>query len=335
VRELELIEALGRVLSPGGPRTVRGLGDDAAVIRARPYAATSVDTMVDGVHFRRGQLSAAEIGHRALGAALSDLAAMAADPGEAYLSLAIPPGLELEEAVALTQAAQELAGRHGCTICGGDVSAAGQLVVSVTVVGWADDASALVGRDGARPGDVVAVTGQLGGAGAGLALLEGRAPGRSLSAAVRRDLVQRYARPEPRIAAGLSLREHGATALIDISDGLATDARHVALASGVQIELDLERLPLSPGVAEVAGELGQDASELAATAGEDFELCVTLAPTAFESASSATELTCVGRVLPGEPGLVVVGDGRRPRGDGGRGGDQPGGAGLAGYEHSV
>ena len=96
MRELELIESLRTALGRGGPRVIRWLGDDAAVVRARPYAVTSLDTMVEGVHFRRRDLRPEEIGHRAIATALSDLAAMAADPGEAYLSLAVPPGTELD-----------------------------------------------------------------------------------------------------------------------------------------------------------------------------------------------------------------------------------------------
>jgi thiamine-monophosphate kinase len=306
VGELELIEALAHILSPGGPRTLRGLGDDAAIVRARGYAVTSVDTMVDGVHFRRGQLSPAEIGHRALAAAASDLAAMGARPGEAYLSLALPEDIELSDAASLAQGAEAVAAAHGITIAGGDLTASRQLMVSVTVVGWADDPAELVGRDGARPGDVVAVTGELGGAGAGLALIEGHAAGAALPAGVSAQLRERYARPTPRITAGRHLSACGATAMIDISDGLATDARHLAVASGVLIELDLGRLPLAPGVAEVARELNQDPAQLAATSGEDFELCVTLPPAAWEQASAGPgTLTGVGHVRTGAPGLTV------------------------------
>jgi thiamine-monophosphate kinase len=246
---------------------------------------------------------------------------MGARPGEAYLSLALPEGMELSEAASLAEGAQNLAAAHGITIAGGDVTASQQLMVSVTVVGWADDPAELVGRDGARPGDVVAVTGELGGAGAGLALIEGQAAGAVLPAAVSAQLRERYARPVPRITAGRWLSAHGATAMIDISDGLATDARHLAVASGVRIELDLGRLPLATGVAEVARELNQDPAQLAATAGEDFELCVTLPPAAWEQASAGLEtLTRVGRVRAGAgaPGLTVPGT------------DGP----LAGYEHS-
>lgn len=314
MRELELIESLRRVLSPGGPRVLRWLGDDAAVVRARRYAVTSLDTMVDGVHFRTGQLSYAEIGQRALAGALSDLAAMAAEPGEAYLSLGFPAGTELADAISLALGAERLASRFGVAIAGGDVTAASVLTVSVTVVGWVEDVGVVVGRDGARPGDLVAVTGTLGGAGAGLAVLERRADGGALPAAVAAGLRARYAAPEPRLAEAIALSRAGATAMIDVSDGIATDARHLALASGVRIELALPRLPLAPGVAAVAGQLGADPASFAATAGEDYELCVCLPPRTAHPA-----LSWIGRVLDGPPGLSFAGA-AAPQ--------------LSGYEHS-
>jgi thiamine-monophosphate kinase len=331
VRELELIESVQRVLA-GGPgdraragRVVRGPGDDAAVVRGDGYAITSIDTLVDGVHFRSGQLTAAEIGHRAMASALSDLAAMACAPGEAYIALCLPPQTAGDDALELVRAARDVCDRHGATIAGGDVSSSETLTVTVTVVGWSADPEALIGRDGARPGDLVAVTGALGGAGAGLALLDGRASAGAVNERAAAELHRRYARPEPRFEAARALRALGATALIDVSDGVATDARHLAARSGVELRLTLSQLPRDEGVDEIAAQLQVDAGEFAASAGEDYELCACLPPAAPELLAADAELraalgplTWIGRVLEG-PGALTFTDGDA--------------ATLAGFEH--
>lgn len=296
--EHALIEAITGVLAPCGERVIRWIGDDAAVVRAGAFAVVSVDTMVDGVHFRLAWSSPRQVGHRALAGALSDLAAMGAAPGEAYFSLAIGGGLDADGALELMRGAQELARATGTTIAGGDVVSSPTPMVSVTVVGWAEDEAELVGRDGALPGDLVGVTGELGGAAAGLAVLDGRADGGTWAAA----LIARHRQPVPRLASGRALGRLGAHALIDLSDGLAGDAAQIGRRSGVLLEIDLGALRLGAGVADVARQLGRDPAAFAATGGEDYELCVCIAPADRQRAERAVPgITWVGRVGSGPP----------------------------------
>jgi thiamine-monophosphate kinase len=296
-------------------------GDDAAVTAPPGVTATSVDAFVEGVHFRRETAGLEGVGRKAMAAALSDLAAMGATPGEAYVQLGIPPDLDTDGAVELGRGLAATAAAHDVALIGGDVTRAPALLLGLTVVGHAGSAEELVSRAGAGPGDVVVVTGELGGAAAGLLLLERPELGAALSGDVAGGLRRRQLDPEPRLRAGRALAAAGATAMIDLSDGLGGDAVHVAAASGVRIEIELEAVPSQAGVERVAEAAGIDPWDLVAAAGEDYELLATLPPLAVAEAragvqGAGTELSEIGRVVVGEGVLLREpdGSGRPPAG---------------------
>lgn len=280
-------------------RVVVGIGDDAAVTVPGGATATSVDALVDGVHFRSAWCPPRAVGHKALASALSDLAAMGAEPGEAYVWLGCPDWLDESGVLALCEGIADLAARAGVVVLGGDLTASPNLAVAVTVVGHRADPGAFVRRDGAEHGDAVCMTGVLGGASAGLLLLERADLGAELAPEVASALRTRQLAPEPRLAAGHGLAGAGARAMIDISDGLGADAEQLAAASGCGIEIELDRVPLAEGVAEVADAAGRDRHELA-LGGEDYELLCAVPRARLEEAAAVAaaagiRLTEVGR----------------------------------------
>jgi thiamine-monophosphate kinase len=299
--EFELLAALRERLPEPGPRVRLGSGDDAAVTVPGGATATSVDALVEGVHFRRETASLRQIGRKAISTALSDLAAMGAEPGEAYVVLGAPEGLDEAELLELGEGLAEVARETGTTLAGGDVSRAPVLTLAVTVVGHAERPEDFVTRAGARPGDVLVVTGELGGAAAGLLLLSQRTSGPRLDVASADALRRRQLDPTPRFEAGRALAAAGATAMIDISDGLAGDAGHIAAASGALLVIDAAALPLAAGLDAVAAAAGRDPLELAVSGGEDYELLAALPPGAVDSArevltGTGLPLTVIGKV---------------------------------------
>jgi thiamine-monophosphate kinase len=285
-REFDVIRALLARWSG----VARGVGDDGAVldIPAGSRLVASIDTSVEGVHFRRDWLTVHEIGYRSTASALSDLAAMAARPLGILLALSIPADA-LDDAPALGDGVGQAARDAGCAIVGGDTTRGDRLALTVAVLGHA---SAPVRRSGARPGDRVYVTGRLGAAAAAVAAL---ARGETPPAALR----ERFAHPVPRIAEAQWLAAHGVSAMIDISDGLVSELRHLAAASGVAITVELEQVP-------VAGDVRPAA---AAVSGEEYELLVT-SPRELDAASFfrvfALPLTDIGRVGDGAGGVVTT-----------------------------
>lgn len=341
--EFELIEKLAAHLPAGAalPADARtalriGIGDDAAVweLSSGELGILTVDTVVEGIHAFPHEPPEA-VGARALTAAISDVAAMGGSPMLALVALQAPRAADEGHLLRIYDGIGEEADLMGVAVVGGDVvDTPGPLALAVAVFGIAA-AGTVWTRSGAHPGDVVAVTGSLGGSRAGVELLgtEGAAPDEEW--AVR--LVERHMRPHARVGAARTLSGFGDIhAAIDISDGLSSESWHLALSSGVEVHLQAESIPLNPDLEEHmawrarrsesaretdgvgaggpgGGQAGLDAVYFAIDSGEEYELLVTLAPEhpalADAGLGGEGQLTVIGRIEKGEPAVVLHGDG--------------------------
>jgi thiamine-monophosphate kinase len=298
VNEFEIIRRRFFELTPRRHDVTLGIGDDAALIDvpAGQQLAVSTDTLIEGVHFHP-DTAPRDVGWKALAVNLSDLAAMGAEPCWATLALTIPAA----DDAWLTEFAAgfaELAAQYNVQLVGGDTTR-GPLSITVQIMGQVPPGAALR-RDGARPGDRIYVTGELGGAGLALRRITGMD---TIAALPRNDCFLRLVRPAPRIAAGLALRGV-AGAAIDISDGVLGDLGHVCAASGVGARIALDTLPIDSDVRKECNR--QDAWDLALTAGDDYELCVTVPPEREAALQAALPALQIGIAPIGE---IVAGSG--------------------------
>jgi thiamine-monophosphate kinase len=316
-REWDLINALSREFGPAPAGVILGIGDDCAVLAGNgsDYLLWTVDTLVEGVHFDLAYTSLSQLGWKSLAVNLSDIAAMGGNPGPALLSLGWPPdrdrSLALEFAAGLAQAARE----YGVAVIGGDtVASPAGLIVTVTLTGRVP-AAQMLRRAGARVGDLILVTGPLGGAAAGLEILR---RGLDLPPDLKEGLIEAQLRPRPHLRAGRLLAQEGlATALIDTSDGIATDLYHVCKASGVGARIPANAVPISPRVKAAGPHLGRDPLDLALTGGEDYLLLFTCPPslagrlpTAFSRAGLAAPLP-LGRIVGGDRVILETSEGEK------------------------
>ncbi len=291
-----------------------GIGDDAAVVE--PSRGTldviTTDTLVEGIHFDRSFVSAADLGHKTLAVNLSDLAAMGAAPRVAVLSLVLPPALATIDVDQLIDSLIELAGRHRIALVGGNItSSQGPLVIGMTAIGSVRRRRVIT-RAGGRPGDELWVTGTLGAAAAGLGYLQQKS---STSSPEETDAIQscvdRYRRPEPRVRIGMLLgRNRVARAGVDLSDGLADGLRQIARASGTGAIIDGTSLPLEPGARLWFSRQGLDPLVETIASGDDYELLIAVPRTdrrrlaVVKRLSRGVPLTRVGK-LTQPPNLVL------------------------------
>ncbi len=329
--ELELIRLIRRLTERGpAERVETGIGDDVAVLRPQAGARllATTDVVVEDVHFRRAWASPFDIGWKAMAVNLSDIAGKGGRPLWALIGLAMPAPADPTEVEALYEGMRQAASPHGVAIVGGDTSASPSgWFVNVTLLGEHGGAPKL--RSAAKPGDAVAVTGTLGRSAAGLAALEA---GRARLGAVRPEVLEAvssaHLRPTARVAEGRWLGSaSGVHAMMDCSDGVATDLGHVCRESLVGARVALDRLPVDPAAREIAVALGADALAWATSGGEDFELLLTCDPTEVDALrdglgrATGTALTVIGTIGALEAGLTFLDAGGLPV------------AMRAGYEH--
>ena len=310
-RLFELIT--GWVRAQGRPRAlIRGIGDDGATVRTTSRTLITTDAFVANVHFRPGWGRPWQFGWKALAANVSDVAAGGGVPLAAVVSLALPTDLPvkwLEEFYAGMIACSRT---YAMAIAGGNITRASEFSSHITLIGRAP--LRMIGRSGAQPGDLLAVTGSLGGSAAGLAALR-----RGWLDAPAKEAIFRHLVPRPRVAAGKALGQF-ASAQVDISDGLVRDAGHLSAASGVRIAIVPGGIPIHPAAAPLAGRLRMRSAELALGSGEEYELLATIPRRQWKAAFRAVSRA-------GIP-LTVIGECRR-----GRGVEIVGGLRVAGYDH--
>ncbi|GGJ04124.1 thiamine-monophosphate kinase [Alicyclobacillus cellulosilyticus] len=319
--EFGLIRHLTARLPQAGDGVRVGVGDDAAVVTPEAGAelVLTTDALVEGVHFSPAFSDWTDVGYKTLAVSVSDVAAMGGTPRWAVVSLAVPPGMALSDLERLYDGLGACAAEYACPVVGGDiVRTDGPLVLTSTVAGTVPAGTA-VRRNGARPGDVVFVTGDLGAPAAGLDLLQ---HGGQVPEDERQFLIAAHRRPRPQVTAGMVLRACGATSLDDVSDGLASELNEIASASGVRLRIDAARIPVAPAVRNLARLRGVDPLMYAWYGGEDYQLVGTAPPFAFARAlmrlsSLRIPIAQIGRVEAGD-GVIADVDGRleviEPRG---------------------
>jgi len=316
--EDELIRAITRVISSSEPGLVVGIGDDAAVTEpGSGQLVLTTDLLVEGVHFERGSISAHDLGAKAVVVNLSDIAAMAASPRYALVALALPQDLDAAWVMELYGGMRDACAEYAVVLAGGDTNRSELIVVSVALVGEVAPGRAIT-RSGARAGNRIVVTGSLGAAAGGLALSRQDAGNASaaLSQPWGRALVVALARPSARVGEAQLLARCGATAMMDLSDGLARDLSRLCQASGVGARIALDRVPVADALVRGAEHLGVDAIDLAVSGGEDYELLATIPADAVATARTelaeafGVQLTDVGQIVEGSAMRTVSADGQ-------------------------
>lgn len=291
IGEFGLIEEIRKTIIT--PDEIIGIGDDCAVIPQKSGVETlvSTDMLIEGTHFLIDDITPYRLGWKSAAVNISDIAAMGGRSIGSFLSFALPKNIGTEWISEFFRGYNELSSRYGCLLLGGDTtSSPDRLCISITVIGEAPSGSS-VKRCNAKKGDLICVTGHLGDSACGLKLiLEGCHRDRDAEI-----LISRHYEPYPRIKEGMTIASAGAHSMMDISDGIGSDLRHILKESGVGAEIYLENLPVSAEMQRKCDELGWDPVELAVSGGEDYELLFTISPE--DEPNLSVEHYIIGRII--------------------------------------
>ena len=306
--EFGWIEQIRRQFAPLVPSGTEGIGDDCAVIpwNETEYLVVTTDMLVEGIHFKLDRIASEDLGYKSLAVNLSDVASMGATPIASFLSIGLPGTLPESWKTGFLNGYHWLSEKFGVPLLGGDTTGADKVVINVTALGKVAR-DRIKRRSGARPGDIVCVTGHLGNSAAGLRLLsEGIAA--EIEAA---GLVGAHNRPRAQLAEGIWLGTRpGVHAMADVSDGIASDLVHILEESGVGAVVDLDCLPLSPALLKAAKRYGWNAEQLAVSGGEDYVLLFTTERDSFNKLKQRftsqfdCELTAIGEIVAGETAVT-------------------------------
>jgi len=306
--EEALLKELRSLFAAAAPDVPVGIGDDAAVIEVPPgtQGVWSTDLLVESIHFERGWQTPRQLGHKCLAVNLSDLASMGATPRFALLSIACPRDTLFDYLTEFCYGFRDLAAKENICVIGGDTTGSAKgLIISVTAGGNVPMGASIL-RSGAAVGDTILVSGYLGGAAGGLRMMldgnEEKFP----------EILNSLREPWPRIDIGKTAREQGATSMTDISDGLASDLRHICEESSVGANIELNLLPVSAEFERACQYYGWDREKMILTGGEDYELLFTLPGGKVKDLQkeikkrSAVPLTAIGEIMPLDFGIRLV-----------------------------
>ncbi|MDI6717169.1 MAG: thiamine-phosphate kinase [Actinomycetota bacterium] len=308
--EFGLIERIAKIVEYADERVILAIGDDTAVVKPTKldYTLLTTDLLVENVHFTLNTITPWQLGYKSISVNLSDIAAMGGIPNYAVISLALSPETEVSLVEDMYRGMADVSRKYGLRVVGGDITKSDRLIINVAMIGEVEDSS-LCRRSDAKVGDIIMVTGVLGASAAGLRIVLNPAIEKTVREA--QELKKAHFLPEPRLKEGRILASIGINAMEDISDGLASEIKHICEASLVGARLFMNKIPIAKGVESVASLNGEKAIDIALSGGEDYELVFT-APKELELeiveslAKIGTKVTVVGEIVNSSEGISII-----------------------------